>query len=411
MEEEAPQSELKLEPQRKEGRVWFSLKLTNFLAAISCLVLDYNKTAVLLLLLSLLMGLYTSFKIRQEDIEKLVQKFWFGLTEKGLVNIIFLMLFLRILWRPFHDFPTILCLGLITITLRNLFYLAFSVSLLKEEKALPLNSIWGKITTLSLNITMLLYALRVEKLPLKVWKIQKDIQNFSNIFMVISLLLIFATSLGYLYFYYRDPDHRKPFSVASQLTFSRIILSPVFIWVFFYDNNLTYQDNNLIFKFLALFMVISFAISDGLDGHLARKFGQVSKLGKYLDPFSDKISTMSIFLCFLASDYANVWMIALIYFREATIETLRTLAAGENVVLDARRSGKWKTAIQLTVIITILIGAIADTIIMRYWPDIPHWPQVWNWIPYTLMYIVALVTILSGVDYIIGNLKVLKRYI
>jgi CDP-diacylglycerol--glycerol-3-phosphate 3-phosphatidyltransferase len=282
---------------------------------------------------------------------------------------------------------------------------------MKENKQLPLNSVWGKITTAALNITMIFYALRIESVQLKLWKIQREVQNLSNILMVASLLLIAATTIGYLYFYYRDPDHRKPISVATQLTFSRIILSPVFIWVFFYDNNLTYQDNNLIFKSLALLMVIYFAVSDGLDGYLARKFGEVSTLGKYLDPFSDKISNMSIFLCFLASDYANIWMIALIYFREATIETLRTLAAVEGVVLDARRSGKWKTALQVTTVITILTGAIADTIILRNWPGLPLWSSIWYYLPYSMMGLVAVITILSGVDYIVGNLKVLKKYL
>ncbi|MFC1584140.1 CDP-alcohol phosphatidyltransferase family protein [Fibrobacterota bacterium] len=406
-----PQLESTLEPKRKAGRVWLTCKLGAFVGAIACLMLDKNIPATILLCVSLMMGFYTSFKLHQEDIEKPLHKFWFGLLEKSLANTIFLILFLRIVWRPTGDFPTILCFGLIAITMRNLFYLAFSVSLFKEEKALPLHSLWGKITTASLNITMILHALRVEQVTLKVWKIAKEVRNLSDISMVISLLLIFATSIGYLYFYYRDPDHRKPFSVASQLTFSRIILSPIFIWVFFYDNDLTYQDNNLIFKTVALLMVIFFAVSDGLDGYLARKFDEVSKLGKYLDPFSDKISNMSIFLCFLASDYANVWMIALIYFREATVETLRTLAAGEGIIIDARKSGKWKTGIQVGVVITILIGAIVDTVIMRNWPNLPYWRQAWEMIPYTLMYGVTLVTLASGLDYIVGNLKVLKKYL
>ena len=120
---------------------------------------------------------------------------------------------------------------------------------------------------------------------------------------------------------------------------------------------------------------------------------------------------MSIFLCFLASDYANVWMIALIYFREATVETLRTLAAGEGIVIDARRSGKWKTGIQVAIVLAILAGAIADTVIMRNWPNAAYWPRIWAKAPYTLMYLVTLITLVSGIDYIVGNLKVLKKYL
>lgn len=386
------------------------VKFAVFIATIVALIVEHNRTAFWLLVGTLLLGFYTSFRLHQEDSEAPRQKFWFGVTGKSLVNIIFLILFLRVSLRPQNDFPTLLALGFVLITVRNLAYLAFAISLYRENKFLPLHPIWEKLTAISLNITMLLYTLRIEEVTVKLWKIQRDIHNLSNVMMVATLLLIAVTGIGYLYLYYRDADHRKPLSVATQLTMSRIVLSPFFIWVFFYDNDLEYNNNNLLFKIIALIMVIFFAISDGLDGHLARKLGQVSVLGKFLDPFSDKISNMSIFLCFLASGYATVWMIALIYFREATIETLRTLAASEGVVIDARRSGKWKTGIQVGVVITILVFAVADDIIVRYWPNLPVWPTIWNYLPHTLMYGVTLVTVLSGVDYILGNKKVLEKY-
>src|SRR6185436_9230374 len=251
-------------------------------------------------------------------------------------------------------------------------------------------------TTLCLNATMLLY----------VW----NLDHWSRIMMVASLLLMVATSIGYLYFYYRDERSRKPVSLATQVTFSRILLAPVFIWVFFYDSNLVYQDNHLVFKILAALMAIFFIASDGLDGYLARKRGEVSQLGKFLDPYSDKIANMGIFLCFLASGYAAVWMVAVIFFRESTIETLRTLGAAAGVTIDARKSGKWKTVIQSIAIIAILVLEIFDTLVDRFWPQLTWWPPVWEYIPYSLMTIVTLVTLLSGVDYFVANKKVLKKY-
>ena len=65
------------------------------------------------------------------------------LGEKALGNLIFLVLFLRLLWDPAESFPTMLLAGLITITLRNIFYLIFSIALLKEHRELPLKTIWG----------------------------------------------------------------------------------------------------------------------------------------------------------------------------------------------------------------------------------------------------------------------------
>ena len=293
-------------------------------------------------------------------------------------------------------FSHLLCTGLVTLTLRNIFYLIFSISLLKEGRTLPLNTFWGTATNFFLIATSVLY----------VW----NTPHAAPIAMVTSLLFIFATGAGYLYFYYRNEASRKPLSLATQITFSRILLSPVFIWVFFYDNNLVYQDNHLLFKILALLMAVFFVASDGLDGYFARKRGEVTQLGKYLDPYSDKISNMTIFLCFMASGYAAVWMVAVIFFRESTVETLRTLGAAAGVTIDARSSGKWKTGIQGAAVITILTLEIADTIILRYWPDLPYWTTIWNYTPYTLMSIVTGVTLLSGIDYFVANKKVLERY-
>ncbi len=385
-----------LEPRRIVGRAFLITRLILFLGAVAWLFFDHKLLATMFLLGSLLMGAWASFKIHYDDIERPFALFWLKLGDKLLVNIIFLVLFLRLLFAPLEPFPTVLCTGLVILTLRNIFYLIFSISLLNERRTLPLNTFWSKATNLSLITTAVLY----------MW----NTGHAAHITMVASILFMFATGIGYLYFYYRDVASRKPLSVASQITFSRILLSPVFIWVFFYDNNLVYQDNHLVFKILAALLAIFFVASDGLDGYLARKRGEVTQLGKYLDPYSDKISNMMIFLCFMASGYAAVWMVAVIFFRESTIETLRTLGAAAGVTIDARRSGKWKTALQGTAVITILALEIADTIIQRYWPDTPYWTTIWNYTPYTLMSIVTVVTLLSGIDYFVANKKVLERY-
>ncbi len=384
-----------LEPQRIVGRVFVITRLALFLGALVWLFLDHKLWATLFLLASLFMGAWASFKIRHDDIERPFALFWLNLGDKSLVNLIFLVLFLRLWWAP-DAFPTLLCTGLVCLTLRNVFYLIFSISLLKEGRTLPLNSFWSKTTNFCLIVTAVLY----------IW----NTGHAAHIAMVGSLLFMIATGIGYLYFYYRNEASRKPLSVATQITFSRILLSPVFIWVFFYDNNLVYQDNNLAFKILAALMAIFFVASDGLDGYFARKRGEVTQLGKYLDPYSDKISNMTIFLCFMASGYAAVWMVAVIFFRESTIETLRTLGAAAGVTIDARRSGKWKTGIQGAAVIIILLLEIVDTLIQRYWPDTPYWTTIWSYTPYTLMSIVTVVTLLSGIDYFVANKKVLERY-
>jgi CDP-diacylglycerol--glycerol-3-phosphate 3-phosphatidyltransferase len=394
-----------LQPRLIAGRAFLIARMLLFMATLACLYLNRNVWASAFLLGSLFVGMWGPFKVSHEEIEQPAALFWLKLGDKLLVNLLFLALFLRLFWTPDRDAPVVLWTGLMVLTFRNIFYLIFSVSLLKERRILPLHSFWGKATNAALIITLVLYTL--DTTPL--FRGGEAI-HFARISMVISILLMICTGIGYLYFYYRDEASRKPISLATQVTFSRILLAPVFLWVFFSDNNLVYQDNRLIFKIMAALLAIFFVASDGLDGYLARKRGEVSQLGKYLDPYSDKISNMIIFLCFLASGHAAVWMIAVIFFRESTVETLRTLAAASGVTIDARRSGKWKTAIQGVAIISILVLEIADTLILRYVPDLPYWASIWKYTPYSLMGAVAVVTLLSGIDYFTGNRKVLEQY-
>ncbi len=387
------------------GRAFLIVRMLLFTATLACLYLNRNVWASAFLLGSLFVGVWGPLKVDHEDIEQPAALFWMKLGDKLLVNLLFLALFLRLFWAPGRDAPIILWAGLMILTFRNVFYLIFSVSLLKEHRVLPLNTFWGKATNVALIVTLVLYTL--DTTPLFHGG---EAIHFARISMVISILLMISTGIGYLYFYYRDEASRKPISLATQVTFSRILLAPVFVWVFFYDSDLVYQNNHLIFKIMAALLAIFFVVSDGLDGYLARKRGEVSQLGKYLDPYSDKISNMIIFLCFLASGYATVWMVAVIFFRESTVETLRTLAAASGVTIDARRSGKWKTALQGTAVIAILVLEIADTLVQRYNPGLPYWSQIWSYTPHALMGAVAVMTLLSGIDYFTGNRKVLEQY-
>lgn len=238
-----------------------------------------------------------------------------------------------------------------------------------------------------------------------------ELHPFSQIVTALSLFLSGAAGLTFLSSHYREPGSRSRITISTQITLTRIALAPVFIAVFFYDGDANPLNNSALFLGIALFMALAAAFTDWLDGYLARKWGEVTTLGKYLDPFSDKMVTMTIFLCFLASGWASVAAVALIIYRESAVETLRTLAAADGLILAARRSGKWKTGIQLGAIMGLLAFATAHAVLRDYglqwgWQD-----TFWNVVPRTFMWIVAAVTVLSGVDYFKANWSHLKGYI
>ena len=99
-------------------------------------------------------------------------------------------------------------------------------------------------------------------------------------------------------------------------------------------------------------------------------------------------------------------MVALIYFRESSVETLRTLAASEGLIMPARKSGKWKTALQGIGIVAILLGAIDPVQKL-----IPNFESIWHIFPQAVMGVITAITIISGIDYFVSSKHILKKFV
>ena len=238
-----------------------------------------------------------------------------------------------------------------------------------------------------------------------------EVHPWSQLMAGVSMFLTLAAGITFLSSHYREPGSRSRITVSTQITLTRVALAPVFIAVFFYDGDNNPLNNSSLMLGLAFLMAITAAFTDWLDGFLARRWGEVTTLGKYLDPFSDKIVTFTIFLCFLASGWASVAAVALVLYRESAVETLRTLSAADGLVLAARRSGKWKTAIQLGAIINLLGFAFIQALLRDAGIRWDGQDTFWNVLPRTEMWIVAAVTLASGIDYFKSNWSHLNRYI
>ena len=376
---------------RLRSRIWSLLRALVFVCVIIFIWLGMAKTACAFVLIALIMGWVNLYQLRSQEIEKPYYRLWLNVVDGLLQFSVMTSIFVRDLYYS-ESAEKLLGIGCAFILGRLIAHSLFSLGVLREGKKLPQKRRWSKLANLATTVTMGVYLLNLE--------------DYQQICMVATILLITASTVAYAYWYYRDPAHRKPLSIASPLTMSRIVLTPFFLWVFFYDNDLNYSNNSIVFKVLALAMVLGFMLTDFLDGKLARAMGEVSTLGKYLDPFSDKISNMSIFMCFIATDYAPVWMVALIYFRESSVETLRTLAASEGLIMPARKSGKWKTALQGIGIVAILLGAIDPVRAL-----VPGLSDIWHIFPTIVMGIITAITIISGIDYFVSSKHILKKFV
>ena len=376
---------------RLRSRIWSLLRALVFVCVIIFIWLGMAKTACAFVLIALIMGWVNLYQLRSQEIEKPYYRLWLNVVDGLLQFSVMTSIFVRDLYYS-ESAEKLLGIGCAFILGRLIAHSLFSLGVLREGKKLPQKRRWSKLANLATTVTMGVYLLNLE--------------DYQQICMVATILLITASTVAYAYWYYRDPAHRKPLSIASQLTMSRIVLTPFFLWVFFYDNDMNYSNNSIVFKVLALAMVLGFMLTDFLDGKLARAMGEVSTLGKYLDPFSDKISNMTIFMCFIATDYAPVWMVALIYFRESSVETLRTLAASEGLIMPARKSGKWKTALQGIGIVAILLGAIDPVRAL-----VPGLSDIWHIFPTIVMGIITAITIISGIDYFVSSKHILKKFV
>jgi CDP-diacylglycerol---glycerol-3-phosphate 3-phosphatidyltransferase len=133
-------------------------------------------------------------------------------------------------------------------------------------------------------------------------------------------------------------------NVPNIITFSRILLIPVLTaFLLMIDPEKPLAYNQCMSLWAASVFAIA-AISDLVDGYYARKFGEVSKIGKFFDPMADKLIHMTAMVLLIPLNRIAAWIVVVLLFREIFITGLRAMAAGEGIIIDAAAWGKRKTA-------------------------------------------------------------------
>jgi CDP-diacylglycerol--glycerol-3-phosphate 3-phosphatidyltransferase len=135
-------------------------------------------------------------------------------------------------------------------------------------------------------------------------------------------------------------------NLPNLITLARILLIPVFIGLFITPT----PDRSLS---AAMIFVVA-AVTDMLDGYIARRTGQVTRLGKLLDPIADKLLVLSALILLVNVDRVSALVAILVIAREVAVTGIRAIAAGEGLIIAAETTGKYKMALQV-VAITLLI--------------------------------------------------------
>lgn len=144
---------------------------------------------------------------------------------------------------------------------------------------------------------------------------------------------------------------QESLNVPNVITLLRILLIPVFVMLFFTPT----PDRSLT---AAVVFVIA-AVTDLLDGYIARRTGQVTKLGKLLDPIADKLLVLSALILLVNVDRVSALIAILVVAREVAVTGIRAIAAGEGMIIVAETTGKYKMALQVVAITMLILESTA----------------------------------------------------
>jgi len=190
-------------------------------------------------------------------------------------------------------------------------------------------------------------------------------------------------------------------NLPNAITFSRLVLTGVFV--------AGTSFASFTGHWIALVSFVIAAISDFLDGWLARKMGLVTPMGKLMDPLADKVLVCSAFVYLSVQDLCPVWITVLILAREFLVTGLRQIAVEAGQVMAADRLGKWKTGLQLTFCITCLVWFAFQPLDAGNWfvALIHYLSRPDGWLQPVSLWLALGLTLLSGWNYVWGCRKLL----
>ncbi len=176
-------------------------------------------------------------------------------------------------------------------------------------------------------------------------------------------------------------------NLPNKITIFRVCMIPIFL-IFMLCEGIPYGN------ILAAAVFVIAALSDLLDGYLARKHNLVTNFGKFMDPLADKLLVSSALICFVALHTVPAWVVIIIIAREFIISGFRLIASDNGVVIAASWWGKIKTNVQMIMSVMLIVNLDYD------------WMNILEQIA---IYLAVALTVISLIDYMIKNKSVLKE--
>lgn len=190
-------------------------------------------------------------------------------------------------------------------------------------------------------------------------------------------------------------------TIANMLTVSRLFIAPMFLAFILTDSAFGMSAAVLLF-FVG-------ALTDWFDGYLARKYGEESELGKFLDPLADKVLTSTAFVSLYIVDVMPLWMLVVIVLRDFGTTAMRSVAEEKGKHIVTSRNAKVKTFLQMV----FISYALCLMWLSKTWTDAELMEKaravLYSASTYYLMLGITLFTIWTAVEYVFANPGLFKR--
>jgi len=176
------------------------------------------------------------------------------------------------------------------------------------------------------------------------------------------------------------PEKREIFNLPNTISLLRIGVIPI---LFF----LLLSPGPLMSLVIAVLFIIA-ALTDLLDGYIARRYQIVTTMGKFLDPIADKLIVNTAMIMLIPIGRIPAWIVAIIIIRDFAVDGIRTIASSEGIIIQASKLGKRKTLCQIFAVSALMI----------------HYPFIGadaHLVGMVILYIALILTVISGTDYII----------
>lgn len=181
-------------------------------------------------------------------------------------------------------------------------------------------------------------------------------------------------------------------NLPNSITLSRIFSIPLLIWILT-TNRFSSLDGTK--ELLASAVFIAAAITDGIDGYLARKRGQITTMGMLLDPLADKLLIAAAFIVLVQFNPSLVpaWIAVVIIGREFLVSGLRSIAASEGFTIEASDLGKFKMLVQIVSVVAVILD--------HRWKEWPIGPYIFSvhWVAFLAIWFMVVLSLVSAFDY------------